>query len=743
MAQVLISYSSADRERAKELQQQIEAYDVTVWLDQQRLTGGKPFHREIAQAIKEAQAVVVIWSPTAVESDWVYAEAQRGKRQKKIVSVRIEPEGGGLELPLPFDALHTIRIERIDDILRSINERVAGGELPVAENRRQSDINRDILDSKFDDWIERYASTSPSAMLNARHALVDFDDVHGLRTQMIEWATSTPQWADGRTALARLIHGPGGLGKTRLMMEVCRNLFDLGWVAGFIPREVFTDVRRREALSRLIEHRRDANGLMLVIDYAEGLPRDALIALAEEISASTAKTDQPCRLVLLARAAGQWWSDLYNSNDKIRDLAARAGGPDSLAVPATIELGARIAMFDAAEKCFREKIDAYRTGQGMDPLARHEAALDDIESLLCDDQQKGFDRPLAIHMMALLHAMGATATAAHEGIPGLLGAILGYERAHWRKITEIKERTNAETALHRALAQVTAVMRIEESEAADALVSADPLYKDMADTDALSTRRHVDTLLPAPGIGLIGLEPDLIGEHHVAEKADDRLVEACLSWASEDRDARRRILTVLNRATRAEHGAMGDKARATLNSAIDLLSTEHTELGAAAAAIEDLVIVTLTSYGRLEEALDKKFPNLLPKRTIHTLRIVAARVDDGTEMILSAAKVIAQILIAPGTSDHQGAILADRMIDDGIRLIGADRVVDGRELLVRGLEAYEELCRTVSKSLLVLAARALLNASARHELAGARGLAIEMAEMSVEINRRIEAASAA
>ncbi len=67
-------------------------------------------------------------------------------------------------------------------------------------------------------------------------------------------------------------------------------------------------------------------------------------------------------------------------------------------------------------------------------------------------------------------------------------------------------------------------------------------------------RHDLALICPGNNDGLAGLEPDSIGEHHVAEFATDALVDACLAWSGEDRAQRQRILTCANRATRDEHG---------------------------------------------------------------------------------------------------------------------------------------------------------------------------------------------
>ena len=75
---------------------------------------------------------------------------------------------------------------------------------------------------------------------------------------------------------------------------------------------------------------------------------------------------------------------------------------------------------------------------------------------------------------------------------------------------------------------------------------------------------RLGTLRPAERCERIGaLEPDLIGEHHVATVADAELIDGCLSWIeaepAETREKRRRdLLTVLQRATQPEHGATAE-----------------------------------------------------------------------------------------------------------------------------------------------------------------------------------------
>jgi formylglycine-generating enzyme required for sulfatase activity len=72
-----------------------------VWFDV-RLTAGKSFDREIEGAVKGAKAVVVLWSPASVESEWVREEAGVGKARNVLAAIRIVP----CDLPFGFGTRH-------------------------------------------------------------------------------------------------------------------------------------------------------------------------------------------------------------------------------------------------------------------------------------------------------------------------------------------------------------------------------------------------------------------------------------------------------------------------------------------------------------------------------------------------------------------------------------------------------------------------------------------------------------
>jgi hypothetical protein len=103
MSDLFISYAAADRETAEQLAARLESEGWSVWWDRE-IPIGTSFDVAIDQALKEARAVVVLWSPASVVSEWVKSEAGEAKRQGRLLPVIIR----STELPLEFRRLQTV-----------------------------------------------------------------------------------------------------------------------------------------------------------------------------------------------------------------------------------------------------------------------------------------------------------------------------------------------------------------------------------------------------------------------------------------------------------------------------------------------------------------------------------------------------------------------------------------------------------------------------------------------------------
>jgi len=103
VSRVFLSYSREDVDTAKQLADHISQAGHDVWWDR-HLHGGSRFVAEIDKALKEAEAVVVLWSETSVQSAWVQDEAAEGRDSGRLVPVSLR----SAKPPLGFRQFHTI-----------------------------------------------------------------------------------------------------------------------------------------------------------------------------------------------------------------------------------------------------------------------------------------------------------------------------------------------------------------------------------------------------------------------------------------------------------------------------------------------------------------------------------------------------------------------------------------------------------------------------------------------------------
>ena len=107
------------------------------------------------------------------------------------------------------------------------------------------------------------------------------------------------RWCEGEDAvLVRLICAAGGMGKTRLAIELCRQMRARSWRAGFL--------KAGSGVAGLIESDRP---VLAAIDYAE-----SRTDLREMLGGLVGRRPHKMRLLLLARNADEWWTDLTRSD---------------------------------------------------------------------------------------------------------------------------------------------------------------------------------------------------------------------------------------------------------------------------------------------------------------------------------------------------------------------------------------------------------------------------------------------
>jgi hypothetical protein len=154
--------------------------------------------------------------------------------------------------------------------------------------------------------------------------------------ELLEWC-----WAPGQVAV-RLVTGEGGAGKTRLAIELARELEDDGWRGLWVQPGAEPEAVRAA--------RRIARPTVLLVDYAE--TRTGILPLLADAADGLSGPD--LRVVLLARNAGEWWHELI-------DIVGRQLG-EMLAAAQPIRLGpvahgaTRCGVFHAAVTEFAARL---------------------------------------------------------------------------------------------------------------------------------------------------------------------------------------------------------------------------------------------------------------------------------------------------------------------------------------------------------------------------------------------------
>lgn len=104
---VFLSYARADRKRALPVIAALEKAGIRVWWDG-LLEGGDTFLPTTEAALESADAVVVLWSRTSIDSHWVRDEATRGRDRRRLVPLSID----GSHAPLGFRQFQVIDISK-------------------------------------------------------------------------------------------------------------------------------------------------------------------------------------------------------------------------------------------------------------------------------------------------------------------------------------------------------------------------------------------------------------------------------------------------------------------------------------------------------------------------------------------------------------------------------------------------------------------------------------------------------
>lgn len=144
MADVFISYASQDRDRVKPLAEALQARGLNVWWDRS-LAAGQDYAQVIERELKDAKAVIVVWSNASASSTFVRDEASRARDEGRLVPVMLD----SIAIPLGFGAFQAEdftrwnggarapQIQLLEEVLRA---KLEGREIDgkkIADKRRK------------------------------------------------------------------------------------------------------------------------------------------------------------------------------------------------------------------------------------------------------------------------------------------------------------------------------------------------------------------------------------------------------------------------------------------------------------------------------------------------------------------------------------------------------------------------------------------------------------------------------
>jgi tetratricopeptide (TPR) repeat protein len=349
-------------------------------------------------------------------------------------------------------------------------------------------------------------------LLRAEYAVVPFHEQRrGEIERLLLWCESDPPLA------ARVMTGPGGTGKTRLMIELGKEARRRGWRAGFLHREM--PAKPSWELDGLVEGTRP---LLLVVDYAE-TRRDVLVPILHRLAMAGGGIRG--RVVLLAREVGDWWRRLQDADPKVQEMLDDTLVPIERLVPIAAPVDERRGILGAAAVAFARKLELDAPQPG------------DID--LSGDH---FANALFLHIAGLAVAVGDPAWEEKA----LLDFVLRRERRQWRENLKAEELWGDldEATVTQVLALVTLAGGVDDGGGARRLLGRAPKLAGVlpAKCDRLIEMLH--RLYPGERF-LEPVRPDLLGEHLVDQAlvADDRLLTAALA----DDAVVRPALTVLTR----------------------------------------------------------------------------------------------------------------------------------------------------------------------------------------------------
>ena len=458
-----------------------------------RIELGTDWEAEIGSWIAHSHVALVLVSREAFLSPWVKTEVEELVRRRRVqgdaftlIPVLMEgltwedvhqsPLDGGLSAYQGNPEQHLL--SEIADVIRRVASQIG--------------LPQGLIDGvERDANGQRAVPSTAAGLLRSAHELIGF-------TGRAEELANLHAWLDTeRPVDVQLVHGPAGVGKTRMVQELIHQRNEVGWDAGFLRKgTAHTPVD----LGAILAHDRHAP-LLVVVDYAETrmVQTGALLRMALE-RVGREGTRATVRVLLVARNDGDWWPQVTQSDAALQMLVEGRVTPSPLG-PLPTEPERTEVWANAWAKL---------GGSPVLALTAPPPACPPVPPLFGDDT---LARPLFLQMAALVMLREGTAQASWSSADDLLRHVLTHESRYWRGALE-QELPHLPPGHERRLRPLLGALVLAGG-CDDTRLSA---FRDHADAD-LDPRAQLDAVRRLYGeTGRVrALEPDALGEHLVDE----------------------------------------------------------------------------------------------------------------------------------------------------------------------------------------------------------------------------------
>jgi hypothetical protein len=143
---VFISYARVDAERVRRLVDYLSEQGISVWWDEE-IEPGQRFRDAIYYVLEKANCVIVVWTRTSVQQDFVRSEADHAYKRGVLVPVLLDTDA---QIPQPFEQLQHLNLSEWDGLAEKGIDRLARRVRALTQRKTSiSDYAGTLIDNEW------------------------------------------------------------------------------------------------------------------------------------------------------------------------------------------------------------------------------------------------------------------------------------------------------------------------------------------------------------------------------------------------------------------------------------------------------------------------------------------------------------------------------------------------------------------------------------------------------------------